>query len=174
MNVNMARRDIVRRTGVSAERITIRAYEADDVEEVARAFEPAPYSNSVDQYERYLGEQNEGTRVMLIAFVRGEVAGYVNVLWESDYELFAAASIPEINDLNVLAPYRGRAIGTALVRAAEAVIREAGGATVGIGVGTTPEYDAARRLYPALGYAFDRCGVRATSNGDAEYLTRTL
>jgi GNAT superfamily N-acetyltransferase len=159
---------------VSEERITIREYEASDVEEIARAFEPAPYRKSLEQYERYLAEQNEGARVMLVAFVRGDVAGYVNVLWESDYASFAEAGIPEINDLNVLAPYRARGIGTALVRAAESVIREAGSDTAGIGVGTTPDYDAARRLYPALGYTFDRRGVRATSYGDVEYLTRAL
>jgi GNAT superfamily N-acetyltransferase len=159
---------------VSVERITIRAYEANDVEEIARAFEPAPYRRSLEQYERYLADQDHGARVMLVAFVRGDVAGYVNVLWASDYASFAERGIPEINDLHVLAPYRGRGVGTALVRAAESVIHDAGGDTAGIGVGTTPDFEAARRLYPALGYAFDRRGIRATGYGDAEYLTRSL
>ncbi|HKH90452.1 MAG TPA: hypothetical protein VKA54_01550 [Gemmatimonadaceae bacterium] len=52
--------------------------------------------------------------------------------------------------------------------------RDAGRQRVGIGVGMTPDYDDARRLYPTLGYMWDGFGPRPTDYGDAEYLTKDL
>jgi len=62
------------------------------------------------------------------------VIGYVSLLWHSDYCRFASADIPEINDLNVIIPWRRRGVGTALITAAEAAARDAGRRRVGIGV----------------------------------------
>lgn len=35
-----------------------------------------------------------------------EFAGYVTLLWTSDYRPFAERQVPEVADLNVLPPYR--------------------------------------------------------------------
>lgn len=156
------------------ERVIVRALALADIEALARAFEPAPYRKSRAQYERYLAEHAEGERVTLVALVGAEVAGYVSVLWDSGYPAFAASGTPEISDLNVLEPLRGRGIGTALIRAAEGVVRGAGHTVVGIGVGTTPDYDAARRLYPALGYVFDGAPPTDHGHGATEWLTKRL
>jgi GNAT superfamily N-acetyltransferase len=142
---------------------------------LADAFAPEPYRKPRAQYVRYLAEHEAGTRVTLVArTAAGAVAGYGNLLWRSDYPAFARAGIPEINDLNVLVPWRGRGVGSRLIAAAEEVARNAGLPRVGIGVGTTPDYAPARRLYPALGSPPDGGGPQPTAFGDAEYLTKEL
>jgi GNAT superfamily N-acetyltransferase len=154
---------------------TVRRLVPADLDALADTFAAAPYAKERAQYERYVAEHEAGSLVTLVArALAGTVVGYVNLLWDSDYSRFAAADIPEINDLNVIIPWRRRGVGTALITAAEAVARDAGRRRVGIGVGMTPDYDAARRLYPALGYLPDGFGPRPTAYGDAEYLTKEL
>jgi GNAT superfamily N-acetyltransferase len=110
------------------------------------------------QFERYLAEQRDGTRTVLLAWMDGEVAGYLTVLWTSAYEGLSADDIPEISDFNVLPRLRRRGIGTALMDAAEALVAERSD-TVGIGVGLYPDYGPAQRLYVLRGYAPDGRGV---------------
>jgi GNAT superfamily N-acetyltransferase len=154
---------------------TIRPFASEDLPALADTFEQAPYRKERSQYERYLAEHIAGSRITLLAHAHtGDIIGYVNVLWRSDYPRFAEADIPEINDLNVIVPWRRQGVGTALITTAEAVARDAGRGRVGIGVGMTPDYDDARRLYPALGYVWDGFGPCPTDYGDAEYLTKDL
>lgn len=144
-----------------------------EAEAVARAF--AHYGKSLPQYERYLAEQRRGERVTLLAVSGGEVIGYTNVLWRSGYEHFRREGIPEINDLNVVAEARGRGVATALINEAERIVAARGLPVVGIGVGVTPDYAAAQRLYPKLGYTPDGRGVhRDPPWDDAVYLTKSL
>src|SRR5690606_15907739 len=117
----------------------------------------------------YWTENERGSRVTVVALVDGAVAGYTNLLWRSGYKPFREEAIPEINDLNVLEPYRRRGIATALIRACEDHARGAGKGVMGIGVGVPADYDAARRLYPKLGYAYDGRGVTPDAWGGAEY-----
>jgi GNAT superfamily N-acetyltransferase len=126
------------------------------------------------QYEKYFEENRVGERLTLVAFINGDLAGYTNVLWISKYPPFAQANIPEINDLNVIAPYQNRGIGRALIAVAEQVIFERGHAIAGIGVGQTPGYSAAQHLYPSLGYMPDGTGPHPDEDGAVVYLTRQL
>ena len=154
---------------------TIAPLTADTADLLADAFMPAPYTKPPAQYERYLACHTAGTLVTLVAWAdAATVCGYVNLLWHSDYPPFARAAIPEINDLNVLVPWRRRGLGKALISAAESVARGADRPRVGIGVGVTPDYDVARRLYPLLGYVWDGRGPQPTAHGAAEYLTKAL
>ena len=72
-------------------------------------------------YERYLSEQEEGKRVVLLAFYDNEFVGYVTIIWQPEYSSFAEKGIPEINDLNVHPAFRRRGIGSALVDEADPV-----------------------------------------------------
>jgi GNAT superfamily N-acetyltransferase len=146
---------------------------AADVGALVDAF-VASWNKPPDQYPRYCAENLSGTRITLIAWVGNELAGYGNLLWRSDYEPFIEADIPEINDLNTLEPFRKRGIASAIIRECERIAAEHGKPIMGIGVGKTPDYANAERLYPKLGYAFDGRGVRSTIWGDVEYLTKRI
>lgn len=145
---------------------------AHDVPALTEAF--ASWGKPPDQYERYWMENEDGERVTFIAFIDGAVAGYGNLEWRSDYAPFGEHDIPEITDLNTLEQYRKRGVASAIIAACEALARKDGKPIIGIGVGKTPDYGNAQRLYPKLGYVFDGCGRQPSPWGDVEYLTKAL
>ncbi|WP_339276994.1 GNAT family N-acetyltransferase [Paenibacillus sp. FSL W8-0426] len=125
---------------------------------ISQAFRDQGWERSPEQYVRYYIEQENGDRVTLVAELDGVFAGYVNVLWHSDYPAFQASGIPEINDLNVLMRYQRQGIGTRLMDEAEAAIRERTD-TAGIGVGIFSDYGKAQILYAHRGYIPDGKGI---------------
>jgi ribosomal protein S18 acetylase RimI-like enzyme len=109
-------------------------------------------------YDRYYTEQENGQRVVLLAFYNGEFTGHVNVIWKSEYPLFADQNIPEISDLIVVPDLRRRGIATALVDEAEKYIFKRS-PFAGIGVGMYADYGPAQRMYVLRGYVPDRLGL---------------
>jgi ribosomal protein S18 acetylase RimI-like enzyme len=109
-------------------------------------------------YDRYYAEQEKGKRVVYLALYNGEFAGHVNVIWKSEYPLFAEQNIPEIGDLIVLPDLRRRGIATALVDEAEKIIFQRS-PVAGIGVGMYADYGPAQRMYVLRGYVPDRLGL---------------
>jgi GNAT superfamily N-acetyltransferase len=151
----------------------IRRMTAEDLEAVARAF--AHFGKTRAQYERYYAEQQGGVRVTLVASAGGRVVGYGNVLWRSAYPPFRAEGVPEINDLNVVEEARRLGVATAIIREAERLVAARGLSLIGIGVGLTPDYSAAQKLYPGLGYVSDGRGVHSNPPwDDAAYMTKKL
>lgn len=142
------------------------------IDALADAF--ASWNKPPDQYARYYEENLAGARITLVGFVDGEIAGYGNLLWQSDYEPFIDAGIPEINDLNTLVPFRRRGLATAIITECERIAKEAGKPIIGIGVGQTEDYANAQRLYPQLGYVYDGRGIHFSIWGDEQYLTKQL
>jgi GNAT superfamily N-acetyltransferase len=138
--------------------LTIRLLQAADVAPIAAAFATLGWDKPASQYERYLAQQQSGDRVVLVALVDEQFAGYVTIVWQSHYPPFHAASIPEIVDFNVLPHFRRRKIGTQLMDEAERRIAERS-PLVGIGVGLYPDYGAAQRMYVLRGYVPDGRGV---------------
>jgi GNAT superfamily N-acetyltransferase len=132
------------------------------------------WNKPAGQYARYYAENLAGTRVTLVGFVDGQLAGYGNLLWRSDYAPFIEAGIPEINDLNTLEPFRRRGLASAIIAACERIAKDAGKPVIGIGVGQTEDYANAQRLYPQLGYVYDGRGIHTSIWGDEQYLTKTL
>ena len=125
---------------------------------ISKAFAELGWNKPVAQHKKYFHEHESGDRVALVAEIDSEFAGYVTVVWDSGYESFVEKGIPEISDLNVLPSFRRRGIGSALLDEAEAKI--AGRSDVaGIGVGMTPDYGAAQRLYALRGYVPDGRGL---------------
>jgi GNAT superfamily N-acetyltransferase len=107
----------------------------------------------------YLADQAAGRRAVLLAHDHGGPVGYGTLVWDSDYPPFRAGAVPEVNNLVVAAPARGRGIGSALIRAFEALARAAGRDRIGLGVGLYADYGPAQRLYAGLGYRPDGNGV---------------
>lgn len=90
-----------------------------DVDEIVAAFSAVGWAKPALLYERYLEERERGRRLVWVAFLDDAFAGCVTVNWESPYPPFREASIPEIQDLNVLPRLRRRGIGSALLERAE-------------------------------------------------------
>ena len=115
-------------------------------------------------------EQVLKIRDMYIARVEGQFAGYLTVCWQSTYAPFREKKIPEIMDFNVLPKFRRQGIGTQLMDKAEAEITKVS-PVAGIGVGMTPDYGAAQKLYVLRGYIPDGNGLyyrsRPIQYGDA-------
>lgn len=99
---------------------------------------------------------------MLVAWRGDEFAGHVSILWRSYYAPFRDADIPEINDFSVPRHLRRQGIGSRLLDEAERRIAERS-PLAGIGVGLTPDYGAAQRMYVKRGDIPDGRGV--TSHG---------
>jgi len=145
-------------------------FERPDIPEIAQAFEQLGWNKPASQYERYLMEQVLKIRDMYIARVEGQFAGYLTVCWQSTYAPFREKKIPEIMDFNVLPKFRRQGIGTQLMDKAEAEITKVS-PVAGIGVGMTPDYGAAQKLYVLRGYIPDGNGLyyrsRPIQYGDA-------
>ncbi|NUS00447.1 MAG: GNAT family N-acetyltransferase [Kribbellaceae bacterium] len=110
---------------------------------------PAAQYHVRDRWE--VQQKDDG--LLLVAVERGEFVGRTMVLRTSKYDDVRADVDPvEINALHAFV--RGKGIGTALIRAAEAVAVEWGRSAIGMGV----ELDnlRARGLYERLGYGLWR------------------
>ncbi len=143
--------------------IKVREMRDQDARVIARAFVAQGCDKPLSQYDGYYCDQSEGTRLILVAEVSGEFAGYLTVVWQSHYAPFRDAGIPEITDFNVLLAWRRIGIGTALMDEAE---RRVSGRSrvVGIGVGLTSDYGAAQVLYAKRGYVPDGRGMYRYEN----------
>jgi GNAT superfamily N-acetyltransferase len=136
----------------------IRLLEDNDIPQIAKAFQQLGWNKPAAQYERYLMEQAFDIRDVYVAFVDGQFAGYLTICWTSSYEPFQKEKIPEIVDFNVLPEFRRQGIGTQLMDRAESEIGKVS-SIAGIGVGMTPDYGAAQRLYILRGYIPDGRGL---------------
>lgn len=112
----------------------IRAMDESDPKVISAAFIALGWHKPPALFQRYLAEQEGGQRLAFVAERGGEFAGYVTLLWVSNYSPFAERQLPEISDLNVLPAHRRRGIGTALLDRAESAA-SARSNVVGLGVG---------------------------------------
>ncbi|OAB44778.1 GNAT family N-acetyltransferase [Paenibacillus glacialis] len=145
--------------------ITIRTMNEHDAEVISDAFRNQGWEKPANLYLTYVADQKNGERVSLIAEVEGVFAGYINIVWQSDYPYFKEQDIPEIQDFNVLVKYRRRGIGALLMDTAEEIIRARSDCS-GLGVGLFSDYGAAQTLYAKRGYVPDGKGIYK----DGEYL----
>ena len=140
----------------------IKSFSASDIPIIVDAFGRANWPKPAAIFETYLQEQRTGARLVWVAYVNDQFAGYVTLNWQSQYESFAAARIPEIMDLNVLPPFRKVGVGAILLDIAEkeaATKSEVVGIGVGLYAGEDAGYGAAQRLYVKRGYIPDGKGV---------------
>lgn len=145
------------------DRLIIRDIRRADPPIIAAAFSAQGWHKPESQYQQYLAEHLAGRRRVLIAEVSlapdpPAFAGYLTIVWESEYPPFREAGIPEIVDFNVLIKHRRMGIGSALMDEAERLVAERA-PIVGIGVGLTPDYGPAHILYVKRGYIPDGRGL---------------
>ena len=138
--------------------LTIRILRIKDAEVISAAFSKLSWNKPVTQYEKYFRNQKSGILIVFVAEGDSVFAGYLTVVWNPRYRSFGEKGIPEISDLNVLPEFRRRGIASALMDSAESKIGERGD-VAGIGVGMTPDYGAAQKMYVLRGYVPDGRGL---------------
>jgi len=119
---------------VNQHSIVIKALELSDIPVLVDAFQKANWQKPESLFEAYHQEQQQSERVIWVAYIQDQIAGYVTLKWTSHYESFANQGISEIMDLNVLPSFRKLGIGSALLTVAEEKAFSQHG-QVGIGVG---------------------------------------
>ena len=133
-----------------------------DITNIVAAFSKIGWNKPASLFKEYLKEAEAGARLIWVAKVHEQFAGYVTLKWQSQYPSFKNQNIPEIMDLNVLPHARKMGIGSGLLDIAE---KEAAtkSDTVGIGVGlyagVDGGYGAAQKLYIKRAYIPDGKGV---------------
>lgn len=105
-----------------------------------------------------------GKRLCVVAEEEGVILGICSLIFESDYEPFCDANIPEVNALDVIPTAQRRGIATAIITHLEERARGLGYKTIGIGTGLFADYGPAQRLYIKMGYVPDGRGI--TYGGD--------
>ncbi len=134
----------------------------DDIPTIVSAFSQIGWNKSASIFEEYLKEAEAGERLVWVAFVHDQFAGYVTLKWQSQYGSFASDHIPEVMDLNVLPPFRKAGVGSMLLDIAEkeaATKSDLIGIGVGLYAGHDGGYGSAQRLYVKRGYVPDGRGV---------------
>lgn len=134
----------------------------EDIVAISESFNQIGWNKPPSLFEEYLMEQDAGERLVWVAKVQDEFAGYVTLKWQSLYPSFKAANIPEIMDLNVLPHYRKMGVGSLLLDCAEKEALTKSqiiGIGVGLYTGADGGYGAAQRLYIKRGYIPDGKGV---------------
>ncbi len=142
--------------------ILIESFRADDIPIIVSAFNQIGWNKPASVFERYLKEAEGGERLVWVAHVHDQFAGYVTLKWRSSYPSFQEQNIPEIMDLNVLPTFRKIGIGSLLLDTAEkeaATRSDIIGIGVGLYAGDDGGYGAAQRLYVKRGYIPDGKGV---------------
>ncbi|ANE48674.1 GCN5 family acetyltransferase [Paenibacillus swuensis] len=122
-----------------------------------------PWFTQSRYHESCLEENQNGTRVTLLAYYDGILAGCCHLLYISKYPHFVSREIPEINDLNVFPQYRNKRIASALFDRLEGIAAE-NSSYVGLGVGLYKDYGNAQRMYGQRGYVLDGEGLMYGNN----------
>ena len=139
-------------------KVTIRPLESQDIKELTSLFADIGWERRISLFQQYLEEQDREERVVLVAYSGESFAGYVTIVWKSDYPPFAEKGIPEVKDLNVLSAFRRHGVASALMDEAERRVFERSG-IAGIGFGISADYGAAQRMYVLRGYVPDGRGL---------------
>ncbi len=143
-------------------KIQIRKLLKQDIKPISEAFKQIGWNKPISLFEGYLREADAKERLIWLAHMNDQFAGYVTLKWQSQYLSFREQHIPEIMDLNVLPNFRKMGVGSLLLDTAEkeAVTKSD---TIGIGVGlyagADGGYGAAQRLYVKREYIPDGKGI---------------
>ena len=138
--------------------ILIRQMKEEDIQVIWATPDVTGHNRRKGLYRDYFREQEDEKRVVLLAFYNERFAGYVNIIWESDYPPFTVKEIPEISDLVVHRRLLRRGIATALVDEAERLIFQRSH-LAGIAVGMYDGYGPAQIMYANRGYVPDGRGL---------------
>ena len=135
----------------------IRTMQTSDVKELSQGFINQGWPGREEILARYFLEQECGEREVLVAEVKGALAGYITILPCAKQGPFAEI-YPELSDFNVFEPFQNQGIGNLLMEEAEKRVKLISD-KVTLGVGLHSGYGPAQRLYIKRGYIPDGSGV---------------
>ena len=139
--------------------LTIKLLKKGDINTIVNAFATSNWTTKpASTFENYFLEQKLQERIIWLAYHNNVFAGYVTLLWKSEYPYFQESNIPEIKDLNVLPNFRNKGIASALLDIAEKKAQTRFD-KIGISVGLYSDYGSAQRLYVKRGYVPDGKGI---------------
>ena len=139
--------------------IIIRQADERDIDSIISQFIAQGDDKPREVWENYIREQEKGERIVVVAEIDDEIAGYVTLFPKvKDSVPFIGENIPEIKDFHVFKKYQRRGIGTGLMDEIESIASVIAD-KVCLGVGLHSGYGAAQRMYVKRGYVFDGSGV---------------
>jgi RimJ/RimL family protein N-acetyltransferase len=144
-----------------SDNVIIRNLCAEDIERLAHTF-MAPWSDfetTRKLWQKNFEEQKAGIRTACLLEKGDSLLGYGSLLRSSEYSYFRDNQIPEINAIWIGEASRRQGLGRRLIEHLEALARQEGYKTVGIGVGLYRDYGAAQKLYFKMGYSPDGNGI---------------
>ncbi|AIQ58545.1 GNAT family N-acetyltransferase [Paenibacillus borealis] len=138
--------------------ILVRRMMSSDIGMIHGGLTPHDVSKPLE-YIEYCWEENQlNKRSTLLVFHETEFAGWGHVVYSPQYPYFAQNQIPEIQNFDIIPPFRKRGIGSVLIEALEAEAF-AKSDTIGIGVGLYASYGTAQRMYIKRGFIPDGRGM---------------
>ncbi len=131
---------------------------AEDLAATLDLFIQQVYPGDPEGAHEHFSEHAEGQAETFLAWVRGHLAGYLTIRWQSHNPRFSQQNIPLIHHLGVFPQFQRRGIASRLMDAAEQLIALRA-TQAGITVGLFDEYGPAQRLYAKRGYLPDGRGA---------------
>ena len=138
--------------------IRIRSMLPEDAKVLYDTYLSYDWHPSIEVYEKYYREQEEGKRLVFIAEYLGRVSGQCTLVLDAEEGPWGGQGFPEIQDLTVFFDVHGKGIGSRLMDAAEKEASRISG-MVYLAVGVHSGYGPAQRMYVKRGYNFDGSGV---------------
>lgn len=138
--------------------IQIRPMMENDIDMIYRGLSGHEISKPLDYVMRCWSENESKERVTLLAIYDSEFVGWGHVAIISHYPHFSDNGIPEIQNFDVIPPYRKHGIGNKLIDNLEKIAFTYSD-TIGIGFGLYSNYGAAQRLYIKRGFIPDGKGL---------------
>ena len=136
---------------------SIRKMQEYDIKNLSQGFINQGWPGREEILDRYFLEQECGEREVLVAEVKGALAGYITILPSAKHGPFAEV-YPELSDFNVFETFQNQGIENLLMEEAENRVKLISD-KVTLGVGLHSGYGPAQRLYIKRGYIPDGTGV---------------
>ncbi|MGX7198723.1 GNAT family N-acetyltransferase [Enterococcus nangangensis] len=146
--------------------INFRKMKQEDICKLAEMFVNQGWDAREDVLKKYWEEQVLGARIVLVAEIPTELAGYVTLIKVASHGPFANL-YPEVADFNVFKKYQKLGIGNKLLENIEQKAKNFSN-IITLGVGMHSGYGAAQRMYVKRGYIPDGTGLWFNNKNLAE------
>ncbi|MBP1989544.1 GNAT family N-acetyltransferase [Paenibacillus eucommiae] len=138
--------------------LQIRRMTQSDIDIIHKGLSGNDISKPLDYVKSCWEENKNKERVTLLVFYENEFVGWGHVVYKSQYPYFSENDIPEIQNFDIIPPFRKRGIGSVLIEALEEDAFAMSN-TIGIGFGLYANYGTAQRLYMKRGFIPDGRGI---------------